>query len=57
MLKKFLLGFAIAGGLIVSAPTASAEPDPRCLAHYGCFWNGEEWVCSTPDIYLLCDLG
>jgi hypothetical protein len=60
MLKKFLLGFAIAGGLIASAPAAVA--DQSCLLRHGCFFidpaPGEHngyWVCSDPQIYILCD--
>jgi hypothetical protein len=60
MLKKFLLGFAIAGGLIASAPTASAEPDPRCLAAWGCTYvmdnDGGYRDCPDPGIYALCDV-
>lgn len=60
MLKKSILGFAIVGGLIASAPAASAN---ECLLRNGCFWDSENpeigenghWVCPDPGIYLLCD--
>jgi hypothetical protein len=60
MLKKFLLGFAIAGGLIASAPGGSAN---ECLLRNDCYWDSEDpeegengrWVCPNPGIFLLCD--
>lgn len=60
MLKKLVLGFVLAGGVIASAPTASAEPDPRCLAAWGCMYvaddQGGYWQCPSPGIYALCDV-
>ena len=60
MLKKLILGVTLAGGLLVSAPSASAN---ECLLRNGCFWDTENpeqgqngrWVCPDPGIHLLCD--
>lgn len=59
MIKKFVLGFALSGGLLAAAPVASANEE--CFARYNCFFvlpepghhNGY-WVCPDPNAYLLC---
>lgn len=62
MIKGFVVGCAFAAAVLTSAPAAVAEPDPLCLAAWGCVYEmdangqGGTWICPEPGIYLLCDL-
>lgn len=60
MIKKIVLGLALSGGLLASAPAAVA--DPSCLLRHGCMYVEEDaygnngyWLCPDPGTYLLCD--
>ncbi len=62
MLKKVALAAVFAVSVVALPMPASAttraalvtEYDPACLLIAGCFWDGEKWVCASPQAFMLC---